>query len=104
MTYAGLGPVPNLHISTLTRVPQNMNGFTLPESIVLHLPTPLLADSQDVYTLLSSSLHSQCVVGLSHNGIAELLGLLDYVASTTRSRLTTGLQRYGPQSTQTEQA
>jgi hypothetical protein len=25
-TYAGLGPDPNLHISTLTRIFQNMNG------------------------------------------------------------------------------
>ena len=44
-THAGLGLVPNLHISTLTQVPQNMNGLMLPESIVLHLPAPLLADS-----------------------------------------------------------
>ena len=29
--------------------------------------------------------HAQCAVVFSHNGIAEILGLLEYVASTTRS-------------------
>jgi hypothetical protein len=75
------GPEPtyiNLHSD-----PQNMNGFVRPESTVLHLPTPLLVDSQDVYRLLLPSLYSQCVVGLSHNGIAEVLDLPKYVASTT---------------------
>jgi hypothetical protein len=38
--------------------------------------------------LLSPSLHSQCAVVLSHNGIAKVLGLPEYVASTTKSRLT----------------
>ena len=75
----------NLHISTLTQILQNMNGFTPPKSIVLNLPTLLLVDSQDVYTLLSPSLHSQCAVVLSHNGIAKVLGLPDYVANTTKS-------------------
>ena len=32
--------------------------------------------------------HSQCAVVFSHNGIAEISGLLEYVASTTKSRLT----------------
>ena len=54
-TYAGLGPDPYLHISTLTQILQNVNGFALPESTVLHLPAPLLVDSQDVYMLLSQS-------------------------------------------------
>ena len=76
----------------------------LPESTVLHLLAPLLVDSQDMYTLLSPSLHSQCAVSLSHNGIAEVLGLPEYVASTTKSRPHGGLQRYGPQLTQTKQA
>jgi hypothetical protein len=44
--------------------------------------------------------HAQCAVVFSHNGIAEVLVLPEYVANTTRSGLTTGLQRYGPQSTQ----
>jgi hypothetical protein len=60
-------------------------GPALPENTILHLLAPLLVDSQDVYTLLSSSLYSQCVLGLSHNGIAEVLGLPEYVASTARS-------------------
>ena len=82
-TYAGLGSVPNLHISTLARILQNLKA--LPESTVLHLPKPLLVDSQDVYTLLSPSLHSKCAIGLSHNGIAEVSGLPEYVASTAKS-------------------
>ena len=45
MIYAGLGLVLNLHISTLTRILQNMNRSTLPKSIVLHLPAPLLEGS-----------------------------------------------------------
>jgi len=45
----------NLHISTFTRILQNVNRSTLPESTVLHLPAPLLVDSQDGYTLLSPS-------------------------------------------------
>jgi hypothetical protein len=45
------------------------------------------------YMLLSPSLHSQCAVVLSHNGIAEVLGLLEYVTSTAQSQPHTGLQR-----------
>jgi len=86
MTYAGLGPVLNLHISTLTWILENVNRSALPESTVLHLPAPLLVDSQDVYTLLSPSAHSQCAVAFSHNGKAKVSGLPKYVASTTRSR------------------
>jgi hypothetical protein len=44
-----------LHILTFTRILQNVNWSALPESTILHLPVPLLADSQDVYTLLSPS-------------------------------------------------
>ena len=62
-----------------------MNWSALPKSTVLHLPVPLLVDSQDGYTLLSPSLHFECAVGLSHNGIAEVLGLPEYVASTAKS-------------------
>jgi hypothetical protein len=61
-------------------------GPVLPESTVLQLPVPLLVDSQDVYMLFSPSLHSQCVVGLSYNGLAEVLGLPVYVASTIKSQ------------------
>ena len=76
----------DLHISTFTRILQNVNRSALPESTVLHLPAPLLVDSQDVYTLLSPSAHSQCAVAFSHNGKAKVSGLPKYVASTTRSR------------------
>ena len=37
--------------------------------------------------------HSQCVVVFSHNGIAKVSGLPEYVASTTRSQPHTGLER-----------
>ena len=43
--------------------------------------------------LVSPSLHSQCVVVISHNGIAEVLGLLEYVASTTSHDHKVGLQQ-----------
>jgi hypothetical protein len=44
--------------------------------------------------------HAQYTVVFSHNGIAEILGLPEYVASTAKSRPHIGLQQYGPQSTQ----
>jgi hypothetical protein len=37
--------------------------------------------------------HSQCVVVFSHNGIAKVLGLSEYVVSTTKSQPHTSLQR-----------
>jgi hypothetical protein len=40
-------------------------------------------NSQDGYTLLSPSPHSQCAVVFSSNRITEVSGLLEYVASTT---------------------
>ena len=86
MTYTSLGLVPNLHISTFTQILENMNRSALPESTVLHLPMPLLVDSQDGYTLLSPCPMSQCVVVFSHNGVAEVLSLPEYVASTAKSR------------------
>ena len=49
-------------------------------------------DSQDVYMLLSPSLYTQCVVGLSYNGIAKVLGLPEYVATT--SKVSTTQQAY----------
>ena len=44
--------------------------------------------------------HAQCAIAFSHNGIAKVLGLPKYVASTTKSRTQASLQRCGPQSTQ----
>ena len=83
MTYAGLGPVMNLHISTFTRILQNENGFYATQEHSTPPPCVLLADSQDVYTLLSLSLHSQCMDIHSNNAIAKVPGLLEYVAYTT---------------------
>jgi hypothetical protein len=39
-----------------------------------------------MYTILSPSPHSKCVVAVSHNGIAKVLVLSEYVASTAKSR------------------
>jgi hypothetical protein len=67
----------NLHISTFTRILQNMTGSSATESTV-HLqfsPWPR------GYTLLSPSLHSQCAVGRSHDGLAEVLGLSEHAVS-----------------------
>jgi hypothetical protein len=89
----------DLHISTLTWILQNVNGAPL-ENTVLYLPAPTQRFHR-MGTLLSPSLHSQCAVVLSHNGIAEVLGLPEYVASTAKSQLTqvyngTVLNRHRP--------
>jgi hypothetical protein len=108
MTYAGLGldpkPSLNLHISTFTRVLQNVNRSSATKSTVHHLPAPLLVDSQDGYMLLSPSPYSQCVVVVSHNRIAKVLDLPEYVASTSKVSTTHKPATNGPQSTQVEQA
>ena len=55
-------------------------------------PSPTPSGSTGcVHATLTIS-HAQCIVVFSHNGIAEVLGLPEYVASTTRSRPHTGLQ------------
>jgi hypothetical protein len=54
MTYVGLGPDPNLHISTLTQILQNLNQCTLPESTVPHLSMPPLVDLIGMCTYLLS--------------------------------------------------
>ena len=82
-TYAGSRPTYiNLHSDPprheqVQRYPRAQYSTSLHHSSMM--------DSQDVYMLLSPSLHSQCVVVLSHNGIAEVLGLLEYVASTCKN-------------------
>ena len=43
--------------------------------------------------------HARCAVVFSHNEIAEVSGLPEYVACTARSQPHGGLQQYGPQST-----
>jgi hypothetical protein len=45
-----------LHISTLTRILQNVNRSALPESMVHNHPAPSRTDSQGRYMLLSPSL------------------------------------------------
>jgi len=66
-----------------SRILQNVNGFTLPESTVLHHPTPSRTVSQGGYMLLPPSLHSHCAVVLSHNGIAEVLRLTEGMQLST---------------------
>jgi hypothetical protein len=77
------------HISIFTRILQNMNRSALLESTVLHLATSFVRDGfTGCVTLLSPSPHSQCAVVFSANGIAEILGLPEYMASTAKSWLT----------------
>jgi hypothetical protein len=91
MTYAGPRPTYiNLHSDPSKREraichPRAQYSTSLRRSC--------LTDSHDVYTLLLPSLHSQCVVVLSHKGIAELSCLPEYVASTAKSQLIIGLRR-----------
>jgi hypothetical protein len=96
MTYAGHRPI-NHHWDP----PKRERVCATQEYSTPH-PYTDPAVLQDRYTLLLPSLHSQCSVVLSHNEIAKVLGLTEYVASTTKSRPHDGLQRYGPQSTQAD--
>jgi hypothetical protein len=78
--------------------PTYINPHILPKHepvcAVLHLPVPLLVETRDGYTLLSPSPHSQCVVVFFYKGIAKISGLLEYVASTTRSQPHIGLNEW----------
>ena len=93
ITYAGLSLGPNLHISTLTRILQNMNGCCATRE---HSTPPPCATPGGftgwVHTTVAIS-HSQCAVVFSHNEIVKVLGLPEYVGSTTKSQPHTGLQR-----------
>ena len=95
-TYAGLRPTYiNLHLDLPKREPV----YATREHST---PPPYATPSGFigcVHTTLTIS-HAQCPVVFSHNGIAKVLGLPKYVASTTKSRPHGGLQWYGPQSTQ----
>ena len=81
--------VVDLHISTLTWILQNMNRSSATRE---HSTPPPCATPGGftgcVHTTLTIS-RSKCIVVFSHNGIVEVLGLPEYVASTTRSQLTT---------------
>jgi len=84
MTYAGIRPTYiNLHSDPPKREPV---CATQEHSTPPPYTTPG-GFTACVYATLTIS-HTQCVVVFSHNGIAEVLGLLEYVASTTKSRLT----------------
>jgi hypothetical protein len=52
------------------------------------------------YMILSPSPRSQCAVVVSHNGIAKILALPEYVASTSKVSTTHRPTTNGPQSTQ----
>jgi hypothetical protein len=88
-TYAGIGPDPHLHTSTLTRILQNRNRSSATREHSTHLTASFVHDrfTEVCYMVLLPSLHSQYTVIVSHNGIAQMLGLPEYVASTAKSRL-----------------
>jgi hypothetical protein len=91
MTYAGLGPDPNLHISTLTQILQNVNGSSATQE---HSTPPPCATPSGFIGRVHATLAISLLLVRSY--ITEVLCLPEYVASTTRSRLTKGIQRYGP--------
>ena len=97
-TYVGPGPTYiNLHLDPPKHEPfrATWEHSTPPPYVILDVFIGW------VHATLAIS-HSQCAVVFSHNGIAKVLGLLEYVASTAKSQTHTGLQRYGPQSTKAE--
>ena len=82
MTYTGPKPT---YINLLSKSPKHEPVYATRE-----YSTPLFYVIHDVsvrwlHAILAIS-HSQCAVVLSHNEIAEILDLLEYVASTARSR------------------
>jgi hypothetical protein len=84
-TYAGLGPDPCLHTSTLTRILHYGNRSSATREHSTHSTASFVPNGfiGVCNTVLSSSLHFQCVVIVSYKGIAQMLGLPEYVASTT---------------------
>jgi hypothetical protein len=85
MTYAGLGLDPCLHTSTLTQILHYGKRSSATREHSTHSTASFVPDGfiGVCYTILSPSLHSQCVVVISHKGIAQMLALPGYVASTT---------------------
>jgi hypothetical protein len=73
-----------LHISTLTWILLNGNRSSATREHSTHFTASFVHDgfTGACYTILSPSLHSQCAVIVSHKGIAQMLGLPEYVAST----------------------
>jgi hypothetical protein len=76
---------PNLHISTLTQILQNGNRSRATQKHSTHFTASFVPNGFTgvYYTILPPSLHSQYAVIISHKGIAQMLGLPEYVASTT---------------------
>jgi hypothetical protein len=85
MNYAGLGPDPCLHTLTLTQILHHGNRSSATREHNTHSIVSFVPDGFTgvCNTVLSPPLHFQCVVIISHKGIAQMLGLLEYVASTT---------------------
>ena len=87
MTYVGPRPTYiNLHSDPLKREPvYATREYSTPPSYVIRD-----VFVRWVHTTLAIS-HSQCAVSFSYNGIAEILGLPEYVASTAKSQPHIGL-------------
>jgi len=91
MTYAGPGPEPT-YINLHSDPPKCEPVCATREH---NTPPPCATPSGFigwVHATLTIS-HAQCIVVFSHNGIANISGLLEYVASTTKSRTQSSLQR-----------
>jgi hypothetical protein len=76
--------VANSHSSTLTRILQNGNRSRATREHSTHFTVSFVPDGFTgvCYTILSPSLHSQYAVIIPHSGLAQVLGLPEYVAST----------------------
>ena len=83
MTYAGLGPDPNLHISTLTWILQKMNRYSATKES--STPPPCATPGGFTRCIHATLAISPLPVRSwpSYNGIAKMLGLPGYVAITT---------------------
>jgi hypothetical protein len=83
-TYVGLGPDPCLHTSTLTQILLYENRSSTTREHSTHFTMLFVHDgfTEVCYMVLPLSLHSQCVVIVSHTRISQMLGLPEYVSST----------------------
>jgi hypothetical protein len=84
-TYTELGPDPCLYTLTLTWILHYGSRSSASREHITHFVVSFIPDGFTgvCYTILSPSLHSQCAVIVPHKGISQMLGLLEYVASTT---------------------
>jgi hypothetical protein len=76
--------VANSHLSTLTWILQNRNRSNATWEHSTHFTVSFIPNGfiGVCYMILSPSLHSQCTVIVPHSGLAQVLGLPEYVAST----------------------